>query len=84
MDFRTHLRTLMGARAPEQCAQALGLGRATIYSWLTEGERSWRTPAPRHLSAFLDLVGATEEQRALAWSLLAKADALRASRQEAA
>jgi transcriptional regulator with XRE-family HTH domain len=40
-------------------------------------EHGRRLPSPRHLAAFLNLVGASQEQRAEAWRLLAEADEAR-------
>lgn len=61
-EFVKGLREKHGQTVPE-VAEALGLARATVYSW----ETGARLPAPEQLGRFLDLMDATDGDRLDAW-----------------
>ena len=77
MPLSSHLRTLLSDHPIAVVAEKVGVAKSTLHSWLTQGS-SARLPEPRHLEDLLDLVEASAEERAQAWSGLAEADRERA------
>jgi transcriptional regulator with XRE-family HTH domain len=57
---------------PDNVASALGVSRSLPYSWETKSQVSQKLPGATSLHAFLDLVGASQDDRLAAWQSLAR------------
>ena len=66
------LRRLRGGRSPDDVARQVGVEKSSVYFWEQENTgRTRRRPSVAHLSKLLDIYGANDDQRLLAWQLLA-------------
>jgi transcriptional regulator with XRE-family HTH domain len=73
MQLGVLLRELRGPRRAQDVARDLGVVRSAVYLWESTTPAR-RLPSATSLQRLLDLYGATDEQRLLAWRLRSQAE----------
>lgn len=66
------IRSLRGDRSADEIARQIGVEKSSVYFWEQEDAgKTQRRPSVTHLSKLLNICGANDDQRLLAWQLLA-------------